>query len=211
MATPSPCRSSSRTPATSWDTYNLTVSNRNELAVQGWTATISGTSNDYRTVSVAAGSSQTINVVLTRNQESPDVNASVAGSGQLLSGLVGRLQADTEGRSQRGRQRPHGQRRRHKHGRPGGSRYDIRPGGDHRSAGGDVRGPQGQQGGVRTPKKEIIAIAAVLSLLLTSVLAVPAMAQEANDYSVSFSGAEYLIPSEKGGGDGQRRRRPSVR
>ncbi len=44
----------------------------------------------------------------------------------------------------------------------------------------------------------MIAIAAVISLLLTSCLALPAMAEEANDYTVSFSGAEYLIPSEEG-------------
>jgi len=59
------------------DTYNFTVSNKAELAVKGWTATISGTSNDYKVVSVAAGSTQTVNVVLTRNQETPDVNSTV--------------------------------------------------------------------------------------------------------------------------------------
>lgn len=44
----------------------------------------------------------------------------------------------------------------------------------------------------------MILIAAVISLLLTSGLALPVMADEASDYSVSFSGAEYLIPSEQG-------------
>lgn len=44
----------------------------------------------------------------------------------------------------------------------------------------------------------MIFIAAAISLLLTSCLALPAMADEASDYSVSFTGADYLIPSESG-------------
>ena len=59
------------------DTYNLTVSNLAELTAQGWTASISGTSKDYKLVSVAAGGSQTVNVKLTSNREDPDVNATV--------------------------------------------------------------------------------------------------------------------------------------
>jgi len=76
------------------DTYNFTVTNIPELAVKGWTATISGTSNDYKVVSVAAGSTQTVNVVLTRNQETPDVNpiVTVAVSSQQNATATGEKQ-----------------------------------------------------------------------------------------------------------------------
>lgn len=40
--------------------------------------------------------------------------------------------------------------------------------------------------------------AAVFSLLLMSCLAVPSMAEGADDYQVSFDGVQYLIPSEEG-------------
>jgi asparagine N-glycosylation enzyme membrane subunit Stt3 len=59
------------------DSYNLTVDNFDQLAVQGWSARIAGTSTPYRVVTVSAGSSQTVNVVLTKSVESPDFNATV--------------------------------------------------------------------------------------------------------------------------------------
>lgn len=59
------------------DTYNFTVANLNELAMQGWTAKIAGTDADYRLVTVSAGNSQTVNVILTKARDSPDMGASV--------------------------------------------------------------------------------------------------------------------------------------
>jgi uncharacterized membrane protein len=59
------------------DSYNLTVENFDQLAVQGWNARIAGTSNNYRVVTISAGSSQTVNVVLTKAVESPNLNATV--------------------------------------------------------------------------------------------------------------------------------------
>jgi dolichyl-diphosphooligosaccharide--protein glycosyltransferase len=59
------------------DTYNFTIANLNELAVQGWTASISGVDTGYRLVTVSAGSSQTVNVILTKASDSPDLSASV--------------------------------------------------------------------------------------------------------------------------------------
>ncbi len=59
------------------DTYNFTIANLDELAVQGWTAKISGVDTDYRLVTISAGNSQTVNVILTKSSDSPDYNASV--------------------------------------------------------------------------------------------------------------------------------------
>ncbi|MDW5563997.1 MAG: STT3 domain-containing protein [Methanomassiliicoccus sp.] len=59
------------------DTYNFTIANLDQLAVQGWTAKISGVDTDYRSLTVSAGSSQTVTVILTRSSDSPDLNASV--------------------------------------------------------------------------------------------------------------------------------------
>ncbi|MBI0583826.1 MAG: glycosyltransferase family 39 protein [Methanomassiliicoccus sp.] len=59
------------------DSYNFTIANLDELAIDGWSARIAGTSADYRLVTVSAGSSQTVNVILTKANDSPDLNASV--------------------------------------------------------------------------------------------------------------------------------------
>lgn len=59
------------------DTYNLTIANLDALSAQGWSASISGVDTDYRLVTVSAGNSQTVNVILTRSSDSPDYNASV--------------------------------------------------------------------------------------------------------------------------------------
>jgi dolichyl-diphosphooligosaccharide--protein glycosyltransferase len=64
------------------DSFNLTLSQSviDALAVQGWDATISGVSTPYKVVSVSAGSTQTVNVVLTANRESPETDISVSAS-----------------------------------------------------------------------------------------------------------------------------------
>ncbi len=59
------------------DSYNFTVSNLDQLAMDGWTARISGVDTNYRLVTVSAGSGQTVNVILTKASDSPDMGASV--------------------------------------------------------------------------------------------------------------------------------------
>jgi dolichyl-diphosphooligosaccharide--protein glycosyltransferase len=62
------------------DSFNLTLSQDviDALAVKGWDAKISGTTNNYMVVSVTAGSTKTVNVVLTKNTDTPDPNVSLA-------------------------------------------------------------------------------------------------------------------------------------
>jgi dolichyl-diphosphooligosaccharide--protein glycosyltransferase len=59
------------------DTYNFTIANLDELAMKGWSARISGVDTNYRLVTISAGNSQTVNVILTKASDSPDYSASV--------------------------------------------------------------------------------------------------------------------------------------
>lgn len=59
------------------DTYNFTISNLAELEEKGWSARISGTDADYRLVTVSAGNSLTVNVILTKTRDSPDLSVPI--------------------------------------------------------------------------------------------------------------------------------------
>lgn len=64
------------------DTFNFTLDQANidALAAQGWDVSIQGSTKDYKVVTVQAGKNSTINVVMTKNRESPatDVALKVA-------------------------------------------------------------------------------------------------------------------------------------
>ncbi len=79
------------------DKYNFTITNaaRDALAAQGWSVSIPGSATLTKEVSVNAGKSATINLLLTRTSEGADPNATLAysvasteGSGATGSGTV---------------------------------------------------------------------------------------------------------------------------